>query len=488
MQGEPVDVEGLDEEKPYISVAGVAPGTGFDAAVARLVRGVSPVVPVRRYYAVDGGHRVLEFTDLTVVVSSVAVGYEGGLVVGATYPDSGAWPYLGLSEPEKLPPLSAGPLSGGGLRFVATRPLADPSVFVDVKGVSDPRVRGYFGSLTYGCGYSRQTMADENRTLLENAALAWCIGRDGGGAVLVDGPLYMVPGGLVAYFMGSGGFRSGYYELKRAYYLATYMRLVADRAYYVAAALESEVPVIGVVKRLVNSRLLVKGLVSCGVLPDTAVRDIELVEYMVRRYSRSGPGVYLVGPVMVVLNALDVLRRALAPPGSGVRGSGTLSMFVNLHRPLYRDRVSLYDVEKRLERAGSIITGVEGVIAKRIYYLYVRGLLGSTRLLRLEFPWHAARDGSLTSGGDGGLRPSSLYRLLGEHVVERDVVLAAEVAYLLGFPEPRSVPAPLAVADRLAKGVAREAAWLLFQVVSRVSTPTYSTLVSMQGEGGGAAA
>ncbi len=487
------EVEG-EGEGVYVSAVDAA-GSGLSAVAGKLVRRVEPVPPGGGYYAVDGSHRVLEFSRITMVVSSVAVGYRDGCVLGATYPDSGSWPYIALRRlaPRGQPPepLSAGPLPGG-LPLVATRPLVDARSFLDLINVTNSRVRERLMSLTYGHGYSRQTMADENRTMLENSALEWCV-RQGAHRIILDGPLYMIPGGLVAYFLRKSPLM-GYPEIKRRFYMLAYLRIIADRAWLLAQALEQGAVVVSVVKRLSNSRILSRSLAYANVISSPSAKDVELVEYLVSKVSGGKPGVYSVGPILVALDAKSVLYRCTAPvAGTDSRtaprrlGLPTFYQMAARHKPLYRDSVRFGDVERRLTIAYSVIAGVDdrqcGFLLKRAYYLYVRGVHGVTAMIRVEVPWHASEDGVVQAADEDGAR-SVISNAIRNYDTSRDEEVLGEVAYLLNWIQPGTVPSPLGLADKLAKCVAREVAWMVFQVLSRATTPTGETLVSMHaGEG-----
>lgn len=167
----------------------------------------------------------------------------------------------------------------------------------------------------YGPDYSMAQALDEARVCLENWALnqlAGLAGRLGGAGlvVLVDGPLYLVPGALA-----DGGASRVYREAWR--------RLLEERIRAVRALEALGVPVIGVVKRVSRSRILhrtrgLEGLVESCVGPGE--HSDEMIVY--RAYTsctRRVPGRIYRTPIIAVEAPLPgvvkLVEYLAVPPG-----------------------------------------------------------------------------------------------------------------------------------------------------------------------------
>ncbi len=289
----------------------------------------------REIAGVDGSSRVLYFAHGNVALAVTTLLYgSGGAHIYYTYP-----PLRPFNTSRERPALGAAVLA------FQPAPVDAPETVSGVR-LRPPSYRGArVGEFLreafyrYDAEYSTKMMENEVRVLQENEMIGWASSRLGTGSLLmVDGPLFNTPGIFerMRELLGEKPSR-----LK--VYLESWLTLVVERARLVEDAVRRGVDVVGVVKRLHASRVLVA---AQGSIP--AMNDLSLVQQMVGG-SSAGAKPYapmLLGPLETVidLEALGLGRLAkysyyvVLPRHPLTSRVGEFRVFrVELPGPIFRD-------------------------------------------------------------------------------------------------------------------------------------------------------
>ena len=455
---------------------------------------------------VDGSTRHLNAVSAYFVVSGVAVSY-GSMIVGA-FPGLNRVPELELNSR----PLSiAVPVHVDYLEAVASlRPL----VHTDLKGCDnmkapDEAVKAC-KRLAHYWGYQRQTMADENRTLLETLALLKAAELDSR-MVLVDGPIYATP-----------GLFEKLKSLERTAPMAYHM-LLYNFAYAASYALNSLLRAValkrlagegggrsflGVVKRLSSSKYLLRAvsLLSSVDLAGYYSSDEEAVKILVSRHKGElGGAAIAIGPIItrIRIGALyerlfELLRArklvvplAAGRPGGGVRESRALSgASMTLDSWIDPNVFPFYPRRDYVEglKAASRVRGWDGNMAHVL--LKVAGLLG--------FRYSEFNELELAKASLYVVVPESpdwsthyfTFRieapLFDEHDADdiaRRMLEAAEIVAGEALRSRSGVPLPIASADGYAKSITRMLATSIYrELYTVVGSWDYETRVSIEAE------
>ena len=438
--------------------------TGSPRGLVRL--GPFPARGVCEVYGVDAGSRRLEGSLVRVYAYGGGVSYFDGCLAIGSYPDVGLYPYVDSGGPLVSLALPVQP-SVGDVGWLAYTPLVEPeAVARSLLGFRGRVAGGYWG------GYDARVMGEENREVLENRLLGWAVGAVGpGGLVVVDGTLYMTPGLLTHLDALSHaalrGAVTGSTVLRLSYALSYLVNTLA-RVERVLEGLERGALVVGVVKRVHTSRLLVKALESSGSTPPASY-DVELVEQVVARQLQ-GYGYGVVGPFIALLDFNAAARQLDALLGGVAANLAAGQPFTS--RRDYPGLRSILDVYNALRRLG--------LAAKRMYYVYMKMPLGSPTVFRVEIP----EQGELLTVDQTG-RYTVNARSLGR-VVEEDLGLIGylvehHIAPTLAGGGGPLLPEPVRAADRAAKRAAYAVASIWLQALSPVASFDYETLASMGG-------
>ncbi len=445
------------------------------SSVKSLLAAVPPAGP-SPYIGVDGSSRKLEAYNLLVGVYSAAVSVVDGAYVVGAYPDTGVYPFIdagGAAVASLAPDLDL-----HGLGFVATKPLIDPKSVVSVIdcGGYGKTACNAVAETSYGNGYNVPTMLDENRSFLENRALAYIASRglsEPGSRVLLDGPVYMTPGLLVQFHRALwGGLR--YHSsrvLMQSIYVLSYMLNTLYRAELVEKLRRKGVTVVSVVKRISRSRLLVNAMHSLDPRSELPSTDPQLVERIVttRLLYASLPlysygAALALGPIISVVD-LSVIA-SLLEKALGLEKNYPLAAY-----------------NKRVARSGETLAEIiqsmrkRHYIVKRSYYLIVKGALTSYRMYRVEFP-QAANEYPVTIGGSGRVEAVTDPGVL-KSIIAGDVQVLGEVAWLATHPTQLEAPLPVLLADRVSRTVSKNIALVWFNTLRSHVMFTYETLLEM---------
>ncbi|BEP17272.1 hypothetical protein PYJP_06240 [Pyrofollis japonicus] len=447
-------------------------------SLEKLIYVIAPDKPAYEYIGVDGSSRKLEAYNLLVGAYAVATSILDGVYVVATYPDTGVYPVVGANN---TPVASLAPeLPGTGLRYTVTRPLVDPAKLADAIGCNSKKSTGCgaLQSLGYGNGYNVSTMLDENRTLVENNALSYISSSPVLATrytrVMVDGPVYMTPGLLVRFYNMAQFRGSGPAILVEAVYTLSYLLNALKRIRIVASLSRRSVLVMGVVKRINRSRVLVNALTSLN--PDSQLppTDPQLVEallsergfYPVMQPYAYGIGI-AIGPVISIISAKSLWEALLNALGLG--GQHPI--------PFYN---------KKVTRSGETLAGIDReargtpYVVKRSYYLVVKTGLGGHRIIRVEFPQlHTEHPVRLDQKGEIHVETLEDNEDIIRTVVDNDLVVLREIAWLMTSPGALEAPAPIVLADRVARTVSKTVALTWFSRLRDVVTFTYDTLLQL---------
>ena len=455
---------------------------------------VEAVTPGFRVAGVDGSSRSLSGGGVAFSIASAAV--SGGGVL-AVYPGLSHHAAPAVHLEAGLKPLSVAVPSldtGGHLESVASvRPLVymEPGAC----GALESRYASACRRLASYWGYQRNMMADENRILVETAALAEAAGLRAG-LVLVDGPIYATPGLFERLSKMAGRLRWGGRELYSLAYAASYVANIALRAHVIAKVFDGR-GVVGVVKRIGASKTLIHALRQAGAVEERVAQslpgDEELLRVAVARArGRARPSALAFGPVLVevrlgkVLCDIDeVLSVMLGVRGPGCRGKpidawtpekeGLLPRlrddYVRLAR-LVNARIpggsrDLYAISSILQDAGGQASGSgdgrEAAVRKLALYLAVPhrpDWMGGFTLLRLEAPV-------------GPVGPREAWRILAG--------AAEAVAHeALRAGAGKGLPLAIIAADSAAKQASRALALAVYHGVSDIVRYwDYETMVSV---------
>ncbi len=423
--------------------------------------------PGRSFWGVDGSSRRLDAIDATIGAFSVgAARYMPGF-------ESYGYPNDGVSTPLDLrgaPFLAVGPpdiVLGGGLlgKPIRLRPLVDPEYVLTGGDTLGRLCRGDYSCvervkrlarlMEYGLMYDYHTMVDENRVYLENVALARLAAGGGSGVVLVDGPLFSTPG-----LFARLGERGRGEEAVRLYYTLIYYLLVESRARIVAGAVRRGKLVAGVVKRLGRSRALAAALGGEG-------SDEKLVSWLVMQAGDGSLGAVVVGPVVVVVDVMEVYRRLLEKLALDDL-ERLASVYIDDPMGLLSaDPVSCFESNGRCEptlppRPETMIT------AKRVYYVAPPG---GHLVFRVELPCIPVYE-CLSPTEEAGLDAERAAALR-----DADRELLAELTWL-AMLDGLGLPVVITAADRAAKLVTQLYASLVVEKLSEAGARfTYETLV-----------
>ncbi len=423
--------------------------------------------PGRSFWGVDGSSRRLDAIDAVMGAFSVgAARYMPGF-------ESYGYPNDGVSLPLDLrgaPFLAIGPpeiaIEGGLLgKPVRLRPLVDPEYILTggealrrlCRGDAScaERVKRLARLMEYGLMYDYHTMIDENRVYLENVALTRLAASGEASVIIVDGPLFSTPG-----LFARLGERGSGEEAARLYYTLIYYLLVESRARIVASAARRGRLVAGIVKRLGRSRALAAALGGEG-------SDEKLVSWLVMQAIDGSRGAVVVGPVVVVVDIMEVYRRLL-----GKLALDDLERLASIYVDdpmgmLSPDPVSCIAGEGGCEP--TIPPRPETMIAaKRVYYVAPPG---GRLVFRVELPCMPINE-CVTPGDEPGLDSSKASALRAA-----DEELLAELTWLASM-DGLGLPVIITAADRAAKLVTQLYASLLVEKLSEAGARfTYETLV-----------
>jgi len=177
-----------------------------------------------KFVGVDSSSRRLDIPQASIVIAAVSMSWGAFELLD--------WPSV------------YGSFNGSGPPFIRMLPNAEGSLILETPSWMD--IKNPAG-IPYDRDYSVAQASDEARVLLENWALSEAIpnllNKMEKTIVMVDGPLYLVPGALV----GIGAPEK---------YIEAWRFLLASRIEAVRSLEELGIPVIGVVKRLSRSRIL----------------------------------------------------------------------------------------------------------------------------------------------------------------------------------------------------------------------------------------
>ena len=463
------------EEPSHRVVYSILPVSSVDR-VDELINYV-PVGPsFSTYVGIDGSSRRLEAYTLLLGVYATAVSVVDGAYAVGTYPDTGAYPAIRAGDAAVA---SIAPDPGIGLRYVATSPLIDPRAVVEASNCTS-----YFGSscelvkkLSYGNGYNVPTMLDENRSYLENAALEYVATSrnicDKDTRVLVDGPLYMTPGLLVQFYSAASSLSyTSIRPLVQLIYVLSYVYNSLYRARLIELLGKRGALVAGVVKRINRSRVLVNALrasISQALdIPDT---DPQLVEQLLRSKGiRARLPPYAHGVAVAIRPVISVIDLStIADLVQKVLGVTDLYTIYAYNRAVTRTRMTLKQLIDWMRD--------KHYLAKRSYYLVVKGPLMSQRILRVEFP-QAVPAPPVELGPDNRAIPQRNPAGL-KAIIRHDSVVLGEVAWLSLQPRQLEAPLPIVLADRVSRIVSRDAAHVWFRELQDKVTFTYETLLEM---------
>jgi hypothetical protein len=410
-------------------------------------------------YGVDASSRRLEGSLVRVYSYAGAVSYfDGGVAVGS-YPDVGLYPYVDSGGPAAAIAAPFQPPSSP--RWLASSPPVDPEAVARlIPGVGLRVGGGYWGS------YDPRVMAEENREVLENMLLSWVTGRaQPGSLAAVDGTVYMTPGLLThidalqrAALRGSVTPST----ILRLAYALSYLASTAVRAELVSRAAKRGVGVVGVVKRVHSSRLLVNALESSGYSVPVSY-DVELVEHLASKTLR-GYGYAAVGPVVALVDFAQAARRLDSICG-GVASNLAASQPLSSRRD-YPQLASLARLYGELLRLG--------FRGKRMYYVYIRLPGTPATVYRVEVP----EQGELVTVDEAG--SYKLNTRAASSIVEEDLGIVGLLVEQLTRPEPGSpmLPLPVQAADTASKRASSIVAGVWFKALAPVETFDYETLAS----------
>lgn len=479
--GDKSEKPGIDEVDTTSSmgvVASMIPVDRLSETRRRLLHVVEPRPPSGEYFGVDGSSRRLEAYRLLVGVYSSSLSIVDGAHVAGAYPDTGVYPYIDLGG---YPVASIAPGLGAGLSTVATEPLVNPASIASIAGC-DPDKSVHcrlLRSLGYGTGYNVSTMLDENRSLLENAALSYTASRLAStlrsSRILVDGPIYMTPGLLVSFTRAARSV-SHYETLFKLVYTLSYLYNTMERVDLIEGVGRAGGRVVGVVKRISRSRLLVNAVQGQAsregegglILPEN---DPQLVETIVRGviHILSSPSHYplsvAVGPTVTVVD-LGAVKKAVEDT-LGVGGSLPIQAF---SVKITRTGRTLDYLVRSLERR---------FLVKRSYYLLVPRPGAGYTMYRVEFPQYPV-EYPVRVDRSGGVSVETDPAVL-RQVVEADLEVLGEIAWLAIEPAHFTAPLPLAVADNVARSVSRSIALIWYNALRGVVSFTYETLIELGG-------
>ena len=471
---EPGTIDEAEEPSPSV-VYSILP-VDRASEIDELINYVPVGPPSATYVGVDGSSRKLEAYTLLLGVYATAVSVVDGAYAVGTYPDTGAYPAISARDAAVA---SIAPDPGIGLRYVATSPLIDPRAVVEASNCAS-----YFGSscelvkkLGYGNGYNVPTMLDENRSYLENAALEYIASSkhvcSKDTRVLVDGPLYMTPGLLVQFYRAASSLRyTSIKPLVQLIYVLSYVYNSLYRSSLIELLGKRGAIVAGVVKRINRSRILVNALrASTSQAIDIPDTDPQLVEELLRSkgiQARLPPYVHgvavAIGPIVSVIDLSTIAN--LVQKVLGVTDLYTIYAY---NRAITRTRMTLKQlIDWMIDKH---------YLAKRSYYLVVKGPLMSQRILRVEFP-QAVTAPPVELGPDNRVAPQRNPSGL-RTVIRHDSVVLGEVAWLSLQPRQLEAPLPIVLADRVSRTVSRDTAHVWFRELQDKVTFTYETLIEM---------
>ncbi len=443
-----------EEAYGYTVKSMVSPSVGCD--VEKLVHRVNPQPYDYGVYGLDGSSRLFDSSRAQVAVLTAAVAYVDGGFVVATYPYDGVSAYI----PVDAIVAAVGPPGAAHGKLVADRPIVNPVMIGNMRWcdrVSDKRCKAV-KNLGYGRGYDTNTMIDENRILVETKCLeAVARSASSDSMIVVDGPLYATPG--LYQSLARRSLPDPRFAIK-AMYALSYVANSVFRVRVVVKAVSRGITVVGVVKRISYSRMLVHALKNCNI-PWT--RDVEIVDYLA---SKLDTAIVAVGPVYTIVKLKDVVdaaRRVLEPS------------MVEYQKDLFRDDMPF----SALNDLVSAVNGGFGVAAKKSYYLVVKGLRGPT-VVRVELPCQPTVCGDITVSGTGDyivakdVDPSL--------ALSRDAGILGAIAYYMLWPGPvQPAPLPIMVADSAASRLSKAVLAAGFSILDGLVTVSYETLMSLRG-------
>ncbi len=449
-----IPLEEVDREEAFGGLIASHLPCEKDCRLERLVHRVASLGAVdAEVYGLDGSSKPFDSSKVQVAVLSVAATYVDGGFVVATYPHDGVSAYISVDGVVA----AVGPpeLVSNTSTIYAREPLVDPSIVESMKICNNaPRSCEMVRSMKYGRGYDRKTMVDENRVLLETKALETLVDRASQNSIIfVDGPLYATPG-----LYKTAAFQPTFPDprtLARIVYTLSYIVNDVYRARVVTGALQKKVTIVGVVKRLSASKMLIHAVSRESLVWS---RDVELVEHLVAKLNWP---VAAVGPVYTFIGLGKVLEKVK-------NIGGEIWLFKNVFR---RDTglSTLHDLEK-LVKAGYTTIG------KKSYYLLVRGIQGSV-IIRVELPCHVGTCRDIEISSTGVVKPA----IDPEEAFKGDENVLSLIAYYMLWPGPvQAVPIPILIADRTASRVARAVLHAGYSLLSDLVSVSYETLMALE--------
>ncbi len=253
-----------------------------------------------KFIGIDSSSRRLDAPQASIVVAAVSISWGAFELLD--------WPsvYEGFS--------SFGP------PFLRMLPNSEGSLALEAPSWIDMRNPA---GLFYDRDYSVAQAMDEARVFLENWALSEAVPKllksSKGAVIMVDGPLYLVPGALA----GIGAPEK---------YIEAWRFLLASRMEAVRSLEDMGVPVMGIVKRLSRSRILHRTpQVSIGISKCIGVKDFsdESALYLLYRSGcvKRRPGfIYKTPKIKVKSNVEEdmnkIVEYLILPPGRLQDSSG----------------------------------------------------------------------------------------------------------------------------------------------------------------------
>jgi hypothetical protein len=444
----------------------------------RLVHPIAPREPSQTFIGIDGSSRKLEAHTVLVGVYSAAVSLVGETYAAGSYPDTGIYPYIELGG-KPVASIAPGLLATGqtvvGEPLIDTRKLAN---IVGCEGARDPRCTELYG-LGYGNGYDVSTMLDENRILLENEALKYVLnqlvshlGIDA--CILVDGPIYTTPGLFVSFYRLATMPKHSR-PLIRLVYVLSYLVNVINRLEVVKSGLERGIRVVGIVKRIERSRLLVnavKRLAEVEHSPLQPPTDPQLLEKLFREDTMAvyeGIALSHVYPVAIAIGPIITIIRLRELKNAITKVLGFNQLNLEAYTPITRSGERLDEIFRKLEN--------DAFLAKRSYYLYIRDPFIGYKAVRVEIPQPITeKPVYIDSGGEPKVEKDAE---VAKEVAALDGELLEQIAWLMMQPSVMPAPLPIILADQVTRSVSRSIAFTWYHALRDTVTFTYDTLVQL---------